>query len=162
MEVFAEDSLEALVLCAQSWEPEARLLGNVRAATIAQLGKELIERRNSDRRRLNTPNPGEPEERDWFCVECGVLRLGVSYDGGAVEEDGTCASCGNGAARLSQVRALLATAGMRVVTPHQQAVLDAMAAASSQALRSFSHHGYHHSWISSVCTAELALREAAK
>ena len=56
----------------------------------------------------------DAEEREWFCPQCGVLRLGVSYDGGALDEDGCCAGCGCTCCRMSELRAMLAARGYLV------------------------------------------------
>jgi hypothetical protein len=44
------------------------------------------------------------EEREWFCPQCGVTRLGV-------DEDGCCTDCGATCCRMSELRALLSRAG---------------------------------------------------
>jgi hypothetical protein len=49
----------------------------------------------------------EPEEREWFCPECGVRD--ASNHG--IDLDGACTGCGSGCCRMSQLRELLAEAG---------------------------------------------------
>lgn len=108
LEVFAEDSLEALLLCARSWEPEARLVGNVRAATIAQLCEELIK----DRSDLAEAN------NRWHSA-CDVGRRLEVRNGQLSTE------LAEATAQLEKFKDWCASAKPARKTPLEQAVLDA-------------------------------------
>lgn len=60
-----EDTARELLVCARSWEPDARLLGNIRAADMARLAG-----------RVAMPAPaGPPSLWEWVRAAC-VSRLG--------------------------------------------------------------------------------------
>ena len=75
-------------------------------------------------------DPTEPEEREWFCPQCGVRAERYCID-----EDGCCASCGATCCRLSELRALLAKAGLHLVPEADKASLDAGAEIDTLSLR---------------------------
>lgn len=95
----------------------------------------------------------EPEE--WFCVECGVLRLGVTYDGGAVDEASRCMGCGFHVAPLNKVKTLLARHGLHLVTEADLRVLEACAAMTAEGIDSASDHSVS---VNALFEAELARR----
>jgi hypothetical protein len=65
--------------------------------------------------------PTELEEREWFCPQCGVRAERYCID-----EDGCCASCGATCCRLSELRALLAKAGLHLVPEADKRATDAV------------------------------------
>lgn len=49
-----------------------------------------------------------------FCTDCGLLRGGVSHDGGSVMADGTCAECGEATCTWDELREHLGKWGYTV------------------------------------------------
>lgn len=56
-------------------------------------------------------DPSEPEEREWFCPQCGMTGPEMPV----IDEDGCCAVCGATCCRRSELVAHLAKASLHLV-----------------------------------------------
>lgn len=111
--------------------------------------------------------PAEVEERVWFCPECGISGPEMV----SVDEDGCCCICGNGACRMSQLKALLAHHGLHIVGAEEmreletlRLLVDDVAAKCFEILGPKMSPSLHETRcamhdIAKRCNAELARRE---